>query len=91
MNSAGETFPWGSQYHPREHVLQLTKDDLLALPSAIRGFNGFYTTRGPLILMNSVHILILSGVLVVVVLIGLVWLLIRYVRNGKRSNRLSAE
>ena len=29
-NAAGETFTWGSQYHPDEHVLQLTKDDPLA-------------------------------------------------------------
>jgi len=32
VNSAGDTFDWESQYHPNEHVLQMTNDDLLALP-----------------------------------------------------------
>ncbi len=34
LNSKGDTFPWGSHYHPHEHVLQINKDDLLALPAA---------------------------------------------------------
>ena len=38
LNAAGETFPWESQYHPKEHVLQLSKDDLLALPEAVGHF-----------------------------------------------------
>lgn len=42
-NSKGDTFPWASHYHPHEHVLQMTKDDLLALPAALRSFNGFYS------------------------------------------------
>jgi hydroxyacylglutathione hydrolase len=35
LDADGETFPWESQYHPNEQVLQMTKDDLLALPAAI--------------------------------------------------------
>jgi hydroxyacylglutathione hydrolase len=46
VNAAGETFTWESQYHPDEHVLQLTQDDLLALPAVVSSFNGFYTTSG---------------------------------------------
>jgi hydroxyacylglutathione hydrolase len=39
LDADGDTLPWESQYHPNEHVLQMTKDDLLALPVAVRGFN----------------------------------------------------
>jgi glyoxylase-like metal-dependent hydrolase (beta-lactamase superfamily II) len=85
VNSAGNTFSWESQYHPDEHVLQLTKDDLLTLPAAVRSFNGFYTVHGNLILMNSVRVLIVQGVLVLAVLVAAVWLLIRLIRRHRRA------
>lgn len=91
LNSAGNTFPWGSQYHPDEHVLQMTKDDLLALPAAIRNFNGFYTVHGNFIMMNSIRILIVSAVLILVLLIAFVWLLVRYIRRRRRARRLPVE
>lgn len=91
LNSAGNTFPWGSQYHPDEHVLQMTKDDLLALPAAIRSFNGFYTVHGNFIMMNSIRILIVSAVLILALLIAFVWLLVRYIRRRRRARRLPAE
>jgi hydroxyacylglutathione hydrolase len=91
MNSAGELFPWESQYHPQEHVLQMTKDDLLALPAAIRSFNGFYTVSGKFTMENSVRILIVFAVLVLVVLILLLWLLIHFIRKRKRARRLRAD
>src|SRR5262245_50076903 len=81
LNSAGEAFPWGSQYHPSERVLQMTKDDLLALPEVVRSFNGFYLVRGKFILMNSMHILILWGVLAGIALIVIGWVLFRYIRR----------
>jgi hypothetical protein len=37
-HTAGQTFPWESQYHPHEHSLPMTKNDLLALPAAIGSF-----------------------------------------------------
>jgi hydroxyacylglutathione hydrolase len=89
LNSAGEAFPWGSQYHPQEHGLQMTKADLLALPEMVRSFNGFYLARGKFILMNSMHILILWGVLAGLVLTGVGWILIRYFRRRKRAKRLA--
>lgn len=90
LNSGGEAFPWESRYHPHEHALPMTKEDLLALPAALRSFNGFYTTRGKFILMNSIHILIASAVLVGAVLIAFLMILVRYIRNRKRAQRLRA-
>jgi glyoxylase-like metal-dependent hydrolase (beta-lactamase superfamily II) len=88
LNFAGDLFPWESQYHPHEQALQMTKDDLLTLPAAIRSFNGFYTVRGKFTMENSVRILIAFAVLVLAVLVVLVWTLIRYIRRRKRGRRL---
>jgi hydroxyacylglutathione hydrolase len=85
LDAAGETFPWQSQYHPHEHVLPMTKDDLIALPAAIGSFNGFYTRSGKFILMNSVHILIAMAVFAGVVLIGLVLTLVLYLRRRSHA------
>jgi hydroxyacylglutathione hydrolase len=91
LNSAGNTFPWGAQYHPHEHVLQMTKDDLLALPAAIRGFNGFYAVRGNFILMNSTRVLIVEAVLAIAVIVAIVWILVGYIRRRRRGRRLRVE
>ena len=85
LDSAGETFPWESQYHPHEHELQMSKDDLLALPAAISSFNGFYSKSGKFILTNSIHILIALAVIAVVVLVALVLGLILYIRGRRRA------
>ena len=86
-NAAGELFPWESQYHPREHLLQLTKDDVLALPAAVHRFNGFYTTSGPFVMMNSLRMLYLYAGFVVILLAVFVWLLVRFLRR-RRARRL---
>ena len=87
MNSQGELFPWGSQYHPAEHALALKKDDLLALPSAVRSFNGFYAVSGQFTMEDSIHILIAIAVLALGFVITLVWLLVRYIRRRKNRKR----
>ena len=88
MNSDGELFPWESQYHPHEHILQLTKDDVLALPGAFRSFNGFYTVHGKFTMENSMRILVAFSVLVLVVVVALVWMVVRYVRRRRRTRKL---
>jgi len=85
LNTAGETFMWESHYHPEEHVLQLSKDDLLALPEAVGHFNGLYTRTGNFILMNQIRVLIGVGAVAVVILIAIVIGLIRYVRGRRRA------
>src|SRR5215472_9325236 len=65
----------------------MTKEDLLALPNAVRSFNGFYTVRGKLTMENSIHILVAMVVQVLTAVLALVWILVRHVR-GKRTRRL---
>jgi hydroxyacylglutathione hydrolase len=66
LDESGKTF-FGTRYHPNERPLQLTKQDLLALPGMVEGFNGFYAKRGVYVLMNQNRILILLGVGAVIV------------------------
>jgi hydroxyacylglutathione hydrolase len=92
LDAAGKTFPWQSQYHPHEHVLEMTKQDLLALAAAVSSFNGFYSNRGTFILMNPVHILSTLAVLSGLVLIALVLMLVRYIRRrSARKQRATAD
>ncbi|MGH9756157.1 MAG: MBL fold metallo-hydrolase, partial [Candidatus Acidiferrales bacterium] len=85
MNSAGELFPWESQYHPDEHVLQLTKQDAVELPAAVRSFNGFYGVRGQFTMENSMRLLIAFALLVLFVLVAFVWALFRYFGRRRRA------
>lgn len=85
MNSAGELFPWESQYHPDERVLQLTKEDALELPAVVRSFNGFYGVRGKYTMENSMRLLVAFALLVLMALVAVVWTLIRYVRRRRRA------
>lgn len=88
LDAAGNTFPWESQYHPAEHVLQMTKDDLLALPAAVSTFNGFYTRTGKFLMMNPIRMLIALTAAVALLLIALALALIRYTRRRKLARSL---
>ena len=74
LDESGKTFQ-GTRYHPNERPLQLTKQDLVALPGIVSGFNGFYAKRGVYLLMNQNRILILLGVGAVVLLIAIILIL----------------
>jgi hydroxyacylglutathione hydrolase len=87
MDDSGELFPWQSQYHPHEHALQMTKDDLLALPAAVRQFNGFYRRSGNLILINPMHDLIAMAVACVVLLSALVVGIILLIRRRRKARK----
>jgi hydroxyacylglutathione hydrolase len=91
MNSAGDLFPWESQHHPHEHTLQMTKDDALALPAALRSFNGFYTVHGRFTMENSMRILITFAGLVLLAVVGVVWIPVRYLRRRRRARNLPME
>jgi glyoxylase-like metal-dependent hydrolase (beta-lactamase superfamily II) len=83
MDRQGALFPWQSQYHPQEHVLEMRKEDLLALPAALSGFNGFYSTSGQFVMMHQMRLLILFSSAAILVVAALIWLLVRYLRRRK--------
>lgn len=87
VNINGDTFPWESRYHPDEHPLQMTKNDLLALPAAIGKFNGFYTRSGHFILMNPMRLLVAVAVLGMGGLVMIGSTLILYIRRRRRRTK----
>jgi hydroxyacylglutathione hydrolase len=89
VNTAGETFPWESQYHPDEHALELTKADLLALPAAIGSFNGLYTKSGQFVMMNSMRVLVTLAICAAAILIAVILAVVFYIRRRRQRLRKS--
>jgi glyoxylase-like metal-dependent hydrolase (beta-lactamase superfamily II) len=87
LDKSGKTF-FGTQYHPNERPLQLTKQDLLALPRIVEGFNGVYAKRGVYLLMNQNRILILLGAGAVILLVAMV-LMLRAIWRRVRSRMVA--
>lgn len=85
LDAQGNTFDFGSNYHPNEHVLQLTKQDLLGLPAILAQFNGFYTQDGMYVMLNQYRVLAAELAALVLVLAALVALIWRYLRRRKRA------
>jgi glyoxylase-like metal-dependent hydrolase (beta-lactamase superfamily II) len=85
LNTAGHAYRFGSHYHPDEHRLELTREDLTALPAAFDRFNGFFARYPNYILTNPTHNLVALAVLAVAVLILIVWGVRRLLRRRRRS------
>jgi hydroxyacylglutathione hydrolase len=80
LNTAGQAYRFGSHYHPKEHRLELAREDLTALPVAFRRFNGFYARHPNYILVNPIHSLLALAIIAVAVLILIVWAVCRLLR-----------
>ena len=86
-NAQGQLYDWQSPYHPDEHSLQLPPASLPALSAALGHFNGFYTEYGQFTLENSIRILIAVASGALLVLVGVIWLIVRYTRRYLRRRR----
>jgi glyoxylase-like metal-dependent hydrolase (beta-lactamase superfamily II) len=82
---AGHTYAEGSTYHPNERSLELSRQDLLALPSALASFNGFYASHENYSITHPMHNLLATAVLAVTVLILIVWGVRRLLRRRRRG------
>ena len=87
MDARGEMYAWQTQHHPNEHALQLTKDDVMALPAALRSFNGLYTANGTFVMMDSMRLLYGFALLVAALLLGLVLLIVLYVKRRRMRQK----
>jgi glyoxylase-like metal-dependent hydrolase (beta-lactamase superfamily II) len=83
----GKLFEWESQYHPNERVLPMSKSDLLALPAALEGFNGFYSDNGQFVMIDSMRMLIAMATGVLAILAALVFALVAFIRRRRRARR----
>jgi hydroxyacylglutathione hydrolase len=52
---AGHTYAEGATYHPNERPLELSRDDLMKLPSALASFNGFYASHENYSITQPMH------------------------------------
>ena len=80
----GNAFGMGSQYHPNEHRLELSKEDLLALPTALDHFNGFYAKYPAYILTNPIRNLAAVGVTTLALIVLVVWVVVKW-RQRRRA------
>jgi glyoxylase-like metal-dependent hydrolase (beta-lactamase superfamily II) len=81
---AGHTYAEGSTYHANERPLELSRRDLLALPSALASFNGFYASHENYSITHPMHNLVALAVLAVAVLVLIVWGVRRLLRRRRR-------
>lgn len=72
LDEDGGTF-FGNSHHPHERALQLSKQDLLALPNLVADFNGIYSQRGVYLLMNQNRLLVILGSAVLLVFVAAVF------------------
>jgi len=80
LDADGDGYGLGAHYHPNEHVLQMTRADVLELPALVNQFNGFYTRVGPILMLNQNRVLAASAIGLLIALVGAVWGSRRYIR-----------
>lgn len=73
LDAAGELFPGGSQHHPDERALALSKDDVLGLPAALADFNGFYSQHANYVVTNPKRNLLVLAAAIALALALAVW------------------
>lgn len=77
LDRHGHVEPMGSNWHPDEAPLALTRDDLLTLPAIIDSFNGFYGQNGRFVMYSQTRMLQLIAamgiVLLIVIALSLRW------------------
>jgi hydroxyacylglutathione hydrolase len=91
VNQNWQLYDLGASYHPDEHVLQLTKDDLLTLPATLAAFNGFYTNTGHFTVMDQNRVLGAMAIAALVIIILLIWGLWRLWRRMRRKASVPAK
>jgi hydroxyacylglutathione hydrolase len=52
---ASHTYAEGATYHPNERPLELSREDLMKLPSALASFNGFYASHENYSITHPMH------------------------------------
>ena len=86
LDTAGHPYRFGSHYHPNEHRLELTRENLTALPGDFEHFNGFYARHPNYILTNPIRNLVTLAIIAVAVLIFIVWAVRQLLRRHRRQN-----
>jgi hydroxyacylglutathione hydrolase len=88
LDANGNAWSLGYHDHPNEHVLQLTKQDLLNLPNVLTHFNGFYSQSGIFVMYSQSRVL-LALAIVFILLLAALGLLVRWFFR-RRKKRLKS-
>ena len=87
LDAEGNLYAYGATHHPRERRLEMDKADLLALPAALAGFNGFHSRHANFVLTHPKRNLVAVVVGAVLALALLAWTIVRVVRRRKSARR----
>src|SRR5947207_5304479 len=80
---AGHTYSEGSTHHPSERPLELSREDLMKLPSALASFNGFYASHENYSITHPMHNLLALLVVACSVLSIVILMVYRFVRRRR--------
>jgi hydroxyacylglutathione hydrolase len=80
----GHTYAEGSTYHPSERPLELSREDLMKLPSALASFNGFYASHENYSITHPMHNLLAVLVAALALLFVVILIIYRLVRRRRR-------
>lgn len=83
LDQAGELYNFGSLHHPKERGLALGKDDLMALPTRLKDFNGFYATYPNYVITHPMHMLMVVAAGAGIVLMLVIWGIVRFIRKRR--------
>lgn len=73
LDADGQLYAWGATHHPNERPLPMQRADLLALPAALDGFNGFHSRHANFVLTHPIHNLAAMAGGVVAALLLMAW------------------
>ena len=90
LDAQGRLFAHGASHHPHEARLELGKQHVLALPDALRGFNGFYAAHDGFVLTHPMHLLTALGIGALILLGLLAWGFVAWFRRRRKRVRVPA-
>jgi hydroxyacylglutathione hydrolase len=82
---AGRTYAEGAIYHPNERPLEMSREDLIKLPSAPASFNGFYASHQNYSITNPTHNLLVALCAAILLLSGFVFGAFRFWRWRRQA------
>jgi glyoxylase-like metal-dependent hydrolase (beta-lactamase superfamily II) len=88
MDEDGELFAHGSEHHPGERSMTMSRADVSALPGAFEDFNGFYAAHPAFVLTNPMRNLLALGTVALIAMGLLVWGVRRLIKK-RAAGRLT--
>jgi len=85
LDRHGQTETQGSNWHPDEAPLPLSKQDLAQLPQVLASFNGFYSQSGRFVMYSQTRMLQVIGAMTILLLIVIILSLRWWFRHRREA------